>query len=89
MIAEDAAFFIPAALGGVHFLQRGFRGAVYPRNKALRFYGVFRIVQRVGEVGLVLVQHIVDTPYHSAPDRDNLVIGHLQRLLNQPPRLAD
>ena len=89
MVAQNAALFVPAPLGGAHIRQGSVRVAVDACDKLVGFGRVLRIGQRGGEAGFFLVQHIVDTVIHTSVQSDDFVVGQLQRLLYRAPRLPD
>ena len=89
MVAQNAALFVPAPLGGAHIRQGGVRVAVDACDKLVRLVRVLRIGQRGGEAGLFLVQHIVNAVIHAPVQGDDFVVGQLQRLLYRAPRLPD
>ena len=89
MVAQNAALFVPAPLGGAHIRQGGVRVAVDACDKLVRLVRVLRIGQRSGEAGLFFIQNIVDTVIHASMQGNDFVVGQLQRLLYRAPRLPD
>ena len=65
VVAENAAFFVPAFLGSPHIRQGRFRVAVDACDKLVRLCRVLHIGQRIGKARLFLVQHIVNTVIHA------------------------
>ena len=94
VVAEDAAAFVPAALGRLHLRIGGFYRAVNAGLQAVcmgrcGFPLIADIMKRGGKVGFLFVCGIGKAMIQPSPDGDDLVVSHSQRLLDEPPRPTD
>ena len=89
VVAQDAALFVPATLGGLHFLKRGAGLTVDAGDELVGFLWIFRIGKGVRQTVLCLIEYIVQTVIQAGAQGDDFVVGHLELLLDQTGRLID
>ena len=94
VVAENAAAFVPPALGRLHLCISGLHRAVDAGPQAVcmgrrGFPLIADVMECGGKVGFVLVRGIGKAMIQPSPDGDDLVVSHSQRLLDEPPRPTD